>query len=284
MSGLEGDAGYIYQRKVVLLHLLRAISRSRFLGCDIEVEYVLSDDDGDVTASVDFRIREFDSRTTATIVTLVEVKSGDNIRGKTELKGVIRRFLDIEMSPPEPGVDRHYKLAYACEPSKWISGISENEIDDRVKMLERIIGRPEGVDLADFARRLFVERIPAHCDPVLPDDDVTLRSLAYVANILVALQPGDLHRPTARVYAAIRRALEDRIQRYAIILADARRYSVRSTSVPTTTAVCVGDLFGAEGSFFDICIVPGEGRDETIRLMSTRLRIPESELRKFSYE
>lgn len=266
MPGLLADAGFIYQRKVILYHLLEAILNCELAECKIEIVIRIS---SDLTES--FSLDFFLKKNTSGLIRFYEVKDQKSFYLKSKLRPVIKNFYQV-YSQRNPS-DCEFVIVHSAQIKVFLEKLySTQEI--KIEAIKQIIGNVSALE--DFAGKVIMKQMIDDIDVNVQKSNIDLRSTAIIDSILKECTVSE-YGCADSTYQALRVCYENLVQEKANFLKSRIQGTRSIRPLEEGVEISVEKLLTFSNSFIDkICSkFPNRSRNEIIRDFYTRFNLPQ---------
>ncbi|GFP20784.1 hypothetical protein HKBW3S06_00011 [Candidatus Hakubella thermalkaliphila] len=260
MNGLFSDAGFIYQRKVTLYHILEAILNRDLSDSKIEVTLAIRPD-SDETYSLDFLI--VSNKQTQRFF---EVKDRTRFCRKSEIRPILANFYNTYRGQNFKNCE--FTLVHSCQ----IKGFLEKIYTDKKKAVESILGNVSNLEI--FCDVFTPKQILNAVDMNLKRGDLDLRSIAMCDEILKQLSLRE-YGIAEIVYQALLTCYENVVQEKSNELKAKAAYTANATfPLGDSVQVELYRLINFNNSFIDQVESKFPNRNEAITHFYTLFAIP----------
>lgn len=172
MTGLLSDDGYIYQRKVVIYHIIEQLIKENLAECKIEL-CLIANSESNETYSLDFLIKTNDNK-----YKYFEVKKRKSLYLRKELKPIMLNFQNLYKSLD---YDCEFILVYSSQTKYLLEKLGDKLLPTRKSAIEQIIGNTTE---DDFIKKITIKQMIDDIDPNTKVSGLELQSIMMIDQIL----------------------------------------------------------------------------------------------------
>jgi|GEM_PF-5244488 len=174
MTGLLSDDGFIYQRKVIIYHIIEELIKGNLAECRIELG-LIANSELDEDYSLDFYIKTNENKHK-----FYEVKNRGSLYLKSEIKPVICNFYKLFVSIQSQ--DCEFILIHASQiKGKYLEKIHFTDNTKKYEAVKELLGNN---NVQDFSDKVFVKQILDDIDVNLTVSGFELRCISMINKIL----------------------------------------------------------------------------------------------------
>ncbi len=174
MTGLLSDDGFIYQRKVIIYHVLEELLNINLAECRIKL-VLIENSESDETYNLDFFIKTNENKHK-----YYEVKNKGSLYLKSELTPIISSFYKLYKSTQS--VDCQYILIHSSQiKGQYLENMHFTDITNKHEAINKLLS----VNVEkDFADRVYCKQILDEIDVNLTSSFLELRCTGLIDKML----------------------------------------------------------------------------------------------------